>query len=84
MQQEIDGIDAILAAGIVDTWRHFNPETKKYSWWSMRAGARERNVGWRIDYFLASRGLLDDIAHADILCDVHGSDHCPVLLEMKK
>jgi exodeoxyribonuclease III len=84
MQQEIDGIDALLAADLVDTWRHFNPDKAKYSWWSLRAGARERNVGWRIDYFLASRGLLDRIKHVDILNEVHGSDHCPVLLELKK
>ncbi|MEY4642660.1 MAG: hypothetical protein RLZZ227_2654 [Pseudomonadota bacterium] len=83
MQQEIDGIDALLAADLVDAWRHFNPDTAKYSWWSMRASARERNVGWRIDYFLASRALLGKVAEVDILCDVHGSDHCPVLLEMK-
>jgi exodeoxyribonuclease-3 len=84
MQQEIDGLNAILAEDLVDTWRHFNPEKAKYSWWSYRAGAREKNVGWRIDYFLASRSLLDKIEHADILNEVHGSDHCPVLLEMKK
>ncbi len=84
MQQEIDGIDALLAAELVDTWRHFNPEKAKYTWWSYRAGARENNVGWRIDYFLTSRGLVDKIKHVDILNDVHGSDHCPVLLDMKK
>jgi exodeoxyribonuclease-3 len=83
MQQEIDGLDAILAADIVDCWRHFNPDKVKYSWWSMRAGARERNVGWRIDYFLTSRALLDKVTEVDILNDVHGSDHCPVLLEMQ-
>ncbi len=83
MQQEIDGIDALLAAELVDTWRHFNPEKAKYTWWSYRAGARANNVGWRIDYFLTSRSLLGKVKHADILNDVHGSDHCPVLLEMK-
>jgi exodeoxyribonuclease-3 len=82
MQQEIDGINSLLGADLVDTFRHFNPDQKKYSWWSYRAGARERNVGWRIDYFLVSRGLLPAVKSADILCDIHGSDHCPVLLEM--
>jgi exodeoxyribonuclease III len=82
MQEEIDGINRLLGADFVDTFRHFYPETKKYSWWSYRAGARERNVGWRIDYFLVSRALLPVVKHADILCNIHGSDHCPVTLEM--
>jgi exodeoxyribonuclease-3 len=82
MQQEIDGIDALLAAGFVDTFRHFHPTQKKYSWWSYRAGARERDIGWRIDYFLASRALLPMLKQADILTQIHGSDHCPVLLEL--
>ena len=55
----------------------------KYSWWSYRAGARAKNVGWRIDYFLTSPPLLDRIKHVDILDDVVGSDHCPVLLDLK-
>jgi exodeoxyribonuclease-3 len=83
MQEEIDGIDKLLAAGFVDTWRHLHPGKAKYSWWSYRAGARGNNVGWRIDYFLVSQSLTSRIKTADILNDVHGSDHCPVLLEMK-
>ena len=54
-----------------------------YSWWSMRFRARERNAGWRIDYFLVSSRLADKIEKAEILMDVMGSDHCPVLLELK-
>lgn len=82
MQEEIDGLDAYLANGFVDTFRHFNPEKVKYSWWSYRAGARERNVGWRIDYFLVSPILLPRLKDADIYDDVYGSDHCPVFLEL--
>lgn len=83
MQEEIDGIDNLLKAGFIDTFRFKNPETIKYSWWSYRAGARAKNVGWRIDYFLVSNSLTDKIKDADILNDIMGSDHCPVLLEMK-
>ena len=82
MQEEIDGINAILAADFVDSYRHLFPTTKKYSWWSYRAGARERDVGWRIDYFLTSAHLKNRIRHADMLKHIEGSDHCPVLLEL--
>lgn len=82
MQDEIDGIDNYIDAGLIDTFRHARGDEVKYSWWSYRAGARERNVGWRIDYFMVSAALLDSIKDADILCDVMGSDHCPVTLEM--
>jgi len=82
MQEEIDGIDNLTAANFVDTFRHLNPDAVKYSWWSYRAGARERNVGWRIDYFLCSRSFLGKVRNADILDQVMGSDHCPVLLEL--
>ncbi|HHX83354.1 MAG TPA: exodeoxyribonuclease III [Pseudomonadaceae bacterium] len=82
MQQEIDGINNLLAAGFVDTFRHLHPEERKYTWWSFRAGARARNVGWRIDYFLTSAVLAEHIKSADCLNHVMGSDHCPVLLEL--
>jgi exodeoxyribonuclease-3 len=81
-QKEIDGIDNLVAAGYVDTFRHLNPETVKYSWWSYRAGARERNVGWRLDYFLVSQKLKELISNAAIHNDIHGSDHCPVSLKL--
>jgi len=81
-QGEIDGLDNLVASGFVDTFRHVNPETVKYSWWSYRAGARQKNVGWRLDYFLASETLLPAIKSVDILNDILGSDHCPVLLEL--
>jgi exodeoxyribonuclease-3 len=82
MQEEIDGMDNILSAGFIDTFRWLYPQQSKYSWWSYRAGARARNVGWRIDYFITSQSLSAHIKNADILNDVFGSDHCPVLLEL--
>lgn len=79
MQEEIDGMDRFSQGGLVDTFRHFYPEkSEAYSWWSYRAGARGRNIGWRIDYFLASQSILPKIEDAFILPDVLGSDHCPV------
>lgn len=74
----------LLGAGFIDTFRYFYPDkTDAYSWWSYRAGARERNVGWRIDYFLASRRLAPRLAGAGILGEVYGSDHCPVFLDVR-
>ena len=81
-QAEIDGIDNMVAAGFVDSYRALHPETVRYSWWSYRAGARPRNVGWRIDYFMVSERLMPQVIGADILNDVYGSDHCPVSLEL--
>jgi len=81
-QTEIDGLSNILEAGYIDTWRHQNPEAIKYSWWSYRANARAKNVGWRIDYFLASNALKDKIHNTEIHNDIYGSDHCPVSLEL--
>ncbi|PCJ39293.1 MAG: exodeoxyribonuclease III [SAR86 cluster bacterium] len=82
MQEEIDGIDNLTSSNFLDTFRHLNPETVKYSWWSYRAGARARNVGWRIDYFLCSSSFIDKVLNAEILDQEMGSDHCPVLLEL--
>ncbi|HRQ90532.1 MAG TPA: exodeoxyribonuclease III, partial [Bacteroidia bacterium] len=77
------GFDSIVEAGFVDTFRHFHPgEPGHYSWWSYRGGAREKNVGWRIDYFCVSGALLPRVSSARILPQVTGSDHCPVVLEM--
>ncbi len=78
MQEEIDGMNAYVNAGLIDTFRVLNPDAVKYSWWSYRAGARQKNVGWRIDYFLASAVLQSAIKEAFILNDILGSDHCPV------
>jgi len=82
MQAEIDGMDNIVAADFVDTYRYMHPEDVKYSWWSYRAAARKRNIGWRIDYFLISNDLAGVVKNADILNDIMGSDHCPVVLEI--
>jgi exodeoxyribonuclease-3 len=77
-QQEIDGLTRILQAGYTDTFRHFHPETVKYSWWSARFNSRAKNVGWRIDYFIVSNNLVSKISDAFILNEIEGSDHCPV------
>ncbi|MDE0986856.1 MAG: exodeoxyribonuclease III [Schleiferiaceae bacterium] len=81
-QLEIDGFTTMLNSGLVDTYRHLNPTTVKYSWWSYRGGSRERNVGWRLDYFLVSESLMVKVKNSEILNNVFGSDHCPVLLSM--
>jgi exodeoxyribonuclease III len=81
-QQEIDGMDNLTAAGFIDTFRLLKPEEVKYSWWSYRAGARGKNIGWRIDYFLVSPQLADKVVDAEIFNDIIGSDHCPVALQL--
>jgi exodeoxyribonuclease III len=74
----------LLESGFIDTYRHLYPDkTGAYSWWSYRGGARERNVGWRIDYFGVSPSLIGRVAEATIMPHVHGSDHCPVGLLLK-
>jgi exodeoxyribonuclease-3 len=82
-QAEIDGLDRLLAAGFTDSFRHLHPDTVQYSWWSFRAGARARNIGWRIDYVLGSDDFLRErLESATIHDDILGSDHCPVALEL--
>ena len=73
-------MDQMLAAGFADTWRKLHPEEVKYSWWSYRMNARERNAGWRIDYFLVSSPFMSKVVSADIHNEIYGSDHCPVEL----
>lgn len=80
--QERERFNALLDHGFIDSFRHLYPEVIKYSWWSYRSFARERNVGWRIDYFLVSNSLKDKIEEAEILNEVTGSDHCPVILKL--
>jgi exodeoxyribonuclease III len=80
--EERQGVDNIIKAGFVDTFRMFNTEGNNYTWWTAWGGARARNVGWRIDYFFASKRIKDKIQKAEILNDVMGSDHCPVSIEM--
>lgn len=81
--QEREKMSRLLEAGFIDTWRMQHPGEEKYSWWSYRMRARERNVGWRIDYFLVSENMRSRIESTDILNEVMGSDHCPVVLEIK-
>ena len=78
--EERGKMSELLNAGFVDTWRYQHPEDVKYSWWSYRMAARERNVGWRIDYFLVSESLRSRIVSTEIHNDIFGSDHCPVEL----
>ncbi len=80
LRVERDWLDRIVENGYVDAFRHFHPDVEKYSWWSYRFKAREKNVGWRIDYFFVTRDLIDDgrIKEAFIDNDIYGSDHCPV------
>ena len=73
----------LLGSGFIDTWRFQHPNEVKYSWWSYRGGARFRNAGWRIDYFLVSESLREHIFSTEILNDIAGSDHCPVVLCLK-
>ncbi|MBN1152323.1 MAG: exodeoxyribonuclease III [Dehalococcoidia bacterium] len=80
LPEEREWMDRFVAAGFVDTFRLFHPEGARYSWWDLKSRARERNVGWRIDYFFVSDSLRDSVIDADILPDVTGSDHCPVSL----
>jgi len=80
--EERAGFDALVAAGFVDTFREFESGGGHYTWWSYRANARERNVGWRLDYFLVSAALRPRLRRAWILPEVLGSDHCPVGLEL--
>jgi exodeoxyribonuclease-3 len=83
MQEEIDGMDRYTSGGLEDTFRHFYPDKEgAYSWWSYRAGARGKNVGWRIDYILVSSAYLPSVKSASILSEVMGSDHCPVQIEL--
>lgn len=79
--QERGAFTRFLEAGFIDSFRHVYPDLEgAYSWWSYRAGARDRNIGWRIDYFVVSERLKDQIEDASISADVMGSDHCPVEL----
>ena len=73
----------LLQEGYIDTFRHFHKEEVKYTWWSYLGHARERNVGWRLDYFIINQEMLEKIVDSKILDDVEGSDHCPIELEIK-
>lgn len=79
--EERSKMTTLLSSGFTDTFRHFYPDTRDiYSWWSYRFHAREKNAGWRIDYFIASDRLVPQLTDSRILTDIYGSDHCPVML----
>jgi exodeoxyribonuclease-3 len=82
LPEERAWIDRLLAEGFVDTFRMFSGEGGHYTWWDLKSRARERNVGWRIDYFFVSRGLAGSVVGSSIHPEVMGSDHCPVSLEL--
>jgi exodeoxyribonuclease-3 len=77
-------LDKLLSSGYIDIFRHFYKEPGQYTWWDMKSRARERNVGWRIDYFFVTENLIDHIESTYILKDVPGSDHCPIALILHK
>ena len=82
--EEREAMAKLLGAGYADTFRHHNKETGHYSWWSYRTRARDRNIGWRIDYHCVNNDFLPRVKRAWIANDVFGSDHCPVGIEIKK
>ena len=81
--EEREKMTTVLSSGFTDTWRSLNPDTEGvYSWWSYRCSARQKNAGWRIDYFIVSDRLTDKVEDAKIHTDIFGSDHCPVELDI--
>ncbi|QDT02761.1 Exodeoxyribonuclease [Rubripirellula lacrimiformis] len=81
--QERAGLNRVVEAGFVDSFRHFDPSPEKYSWWTYRMNARARNIGWRLDYFWVADKLMPRVKAAAIRDDIHGSDHCPVELVLQ-
>jgi exodeoxyribonuclease-3 len=82
LPEERAWLTSFLEAGFTDTFRAINPDKQDYSWWTFRAGARERNIGWRIDYIMSTSGLHDSLKHARMAPEAVHSDHCPVILEL--
>jgi len=82
-EEERGKMTSLLAEGFIDSYRHFHPDQEgAYTWWSYMARVRERNIGWRIDYFIVSEKLRERLKNVDIHCNVMGSDHCPIILEI--
>ncbi len=82
LPEEREWMDRFVGAGYVDTFRLFDQSPGRYTWWSYRFNAREKNIGWRIDYHCVDEGFRDRVGGAKILSDVFGSDHCPVVLQL--
>jgi exodeoxyribonuclease-3 len=80
--EERDKFTKLLKSGFIDTFRYFHETEEKYSWWSYMGKAREKNIGWRIDYFIISKSSINNVVDSTILNDVMGSDHCPICLEV--
>ncbi len=83
LPEERAWMESFINSGFIDSFRHFNQEPHQYTWWTFRAGARAKNLGWRIDYLLATENLKSHLVHAHIHSDAVHSDHCPVMLEIK-
>lgn len=83
LPEEREWFEQFVQSGFIDSFRHFNQDPHQYSWWSYRAGARGKNLGWRIDYNLVSKHLEEKLKHSHILANAMHSDHCPVLLEIE-
>lgn len=81
--EEREWIDRYLAHGLKDVYRELYPDRVQYTWWTYRMGARQKNIGWRLDYFLITECLFERVSYVKILEDVYGSDHCPVVLEIE-
>ena len=82
MPEEREWMSQFISSGFTDSFRHLNPEPNNYSWWSYRANARSKNLGWRIDYNMISKNLLSNLSRSAILSQAVHSDHCPVLVEL--
>lgn len=81
--EERNKFTELLNSGFIDTFRYFHPDEVKYSWWSYLFHAREKNAGWRLDYFVVSASLVDNVIDSYIYNDIFGSDHCPIGIELK-
>jgi exodeoxyribonuclease-3 len=83
LPEERDWLSRFIDSGLIDSFRHLNPETQQYSWWSYRANSRANNKGWRLDYAMVTKPLEDKIKRAVILSEAKHSDHCPILVEIE-
>lgn len=80
--EERNKFTELLNSGFIDTFRYFNPDTIKYTWWSYMAGCRDKNIGWRIDYFIVSNSIINKVTNTSIYDNVLGSDHCPIGIDI--